>query len=108
MPGHGVRAECHCGFERELRPGSICSRNLEFVGYSIAYNEEGSDLLTERDTVIAERQLKSIPDPFIMTHDPTPESYFRESERISKPQGPYLCPSCKQVSLMLKLETLWD
>ena len=46
MPGHILRAECRCGFERELAPGFS---TVSFVGYKVAYNADGSDLLTEDD-----------------------------------------------------------
>jgi hypothetical protein len=48
MQGHiYLHAQCPCGFERKLSPGSA----LGVGGYTIAYNADESDLLTEDETI---------------------------------------------------------
>jgi hypothetical protein len=63
MPGHiYLHAQCPCGFERKLSPGSkIAGRG--FVGYTIAYNADESDLLTEDDEIINTQGLRTVDGP---------------------------------------------
>jgi hypothetical protein len=56
MPGHiYLHAQCPCGFERKLSPGSA----LGVGGYTIAYNADESDLLTEKDETIKLQGLRT-------------------------------------------------
>lgn len=64
MPDHILHAKCRCGFERELSPGSAFAGN-HCVGYTIAYNAEVSDLLTEDDAIIRSQGLRTVQDPFL-------------------------------------------
>ncbi len=108
MPGHKVRAECGCGFQRSLRPGSAWIGDGPPVGYSMAYNTDGTDLLTERNDVIQLQQCRTIADPFLLKDHGTFEDFLEERRKLNKPQGPYLCPQCTEVSLNLHLEGLWN
>jgi hypothetical protein len=58
MPGHILHAQCPCGFERKLSPGSALGAG-GFVGYTIAYNADESDLLTMKPSYINTSPLRS-------------------------------------------------
>jgi hypothetical protein len=63
MPGRILYAQCPCGFERKLSPGSKIAA-ADFVDYKIAYNADESDLLSEnkRDHQVAGSSYRSKPD----------------------------------------------
>jgi len=107
MPGHILRAQGRCGFERELAPGFS---TVSFVGYKVAYNADGSDLLTEDDASIKSMGLRAIQDPFLSDYEPEDsiEKITSEVDKQNIPQGPYACPGCKSVSLMLHYIGCWD
>jgi hypothetical protein len=78
MPGHiYLHAQCPCGFERKLSPGSA----LGAGGYTIAYNADESDLLTENDEIIKLQGLRTVDDPFLSLHE--------NFEKKNAAQGPY-------------------
>jgi hypothetical protein len=106
VPGHILHAECCCGFHRELRPGSAIGAD-RIVGYTIAYSADGSDLGTEDDAMVNSQQLRTIPDPFIQAGDSL-EKIQEQIEKMRVAQGPYLCPHCKAVGLMLHFAGFWD
>jgi hypothetical protein len=60
-----LHAQCPCGFERKLSPGSA----LGAGGYTIAYNADESDLLTEKDETIKLQGLRTVDDPFLSLHE---------------------------------------
>jgi len=60
VPGHILHAECCCGFRRELAPG--CNERRH-IGYTIAYNANESDLVTEDDAVIKLAGLRTVREP---------------------------------------------
>jgi len=101
MPGHILYAQCPCGFERKLSPGSKIAA-ADFVDYKIAYNADESDLLSEneRDHQVAGPSYRSKPVSirFQTRFYPCPHANF---ERKNAAQGPYLCPQCKTASLTL-------
>jgi hypothetical protein len=96
MPGHILRAQCRCGFERELAPGG---NERSLAADVIAYNADESDLVTEDETAVKLMGLRTIRDPFLSNHEPA---------HSLGPQGPYLCPGCKETSLMLHFSGNWD
>jgi hypothetical protein len=106
MPGHMITGKCSCGFERELKPGSTF-RDLQLVDFSMAYKADETDLCTERQDVITSNGLRVIKDPFLQDPD---EKFDLEKHRRTQesPQGPYLCPKCKEISLYLYLHGFWD
>jgi hypothetical protein len=80
MPGHiYLHAQCPCGFERKLSPGSKIAGG-GFVGYTIAYNADESDLLTEDDEIINTQGLRTVDDPFPSLHE-------NFEEKLSPPHG---------------------
>jgi hypothetical protein len=109
MPGHMITGKCSCGFERELNPGSAL-RDAQVVDFSIAYTADETDLRTERCDVISLHHLRVIRDPFLQDHDGTFDlQKLKEHRRKQEsPQGPYLCPQCRAISLYLYLHGFWD
>jgi hypothetical protein len=65
---HAKKEVRRCGFERELSPGSAFAGN-QCVDYTIAYNAEESDLLTEDDEIINTQGLRTVDDPFLSSHE---------------------------------------
>jgi hypothetical protein len=108
MPGHILHVKCRCGFERELRPGSAIAAD-RIVGYTIAYSADGSDLGSEDDAIVNSQQLRTVPDPFLSDYQ-VGDSLEKIQEQTEKrvAQGPYLCPHCKGVGLMLHFAGFWD
>src|SRR4029450_9530429 len=89
MPGHiYLHAQCPCGFEQKLSPGSA----LGAGGYTIAYNADESDLLTEEDETIKLQGLRTVDEPFLSLHE-----YFEE--KLSPPHGGNLDYSTALVQL---------
>jgi hypothetical protein len=109
MPGHILHAECACGFQRELSPGSAIAAD-RIVGYTIAYSADGSDLRSEDNVIVNSQELRTVPDPFLSDYQvgDSLEKFSEEFEKKRVAQGPYLCPHCKAVSLMLHFAGLWD
>jgi hypothetical protein len=110
MPGNILHAECCCGFQRKLSPGSAIAGN-RCVGYSIAYNADESDLLTEDDAIIKSWGLRTVRDPFIFEcrpEDSLEKFMYENFEKKEVVQGPYLCPRCKAVRLTLRFGGNWD
>ena len=62
MPGHMLYAQCRCGFEQKLSCGSAITAG-GFVGYTVAYSADGSDLQCADDDTINSQQLRTIPNP---------------------------------------------
>jgi hypothetical protein len=82
-----------------LSPGSKIAAG-GFVGYTIAYNADESDLLTEKDETIKLQGLRTVDDLFLSLHE--------NFEKKNAAQGPYLCPRCKTASLTLHFAGYWD
>ena len=53
MPGRILRAECDCGFERDLSPGATNGGG----GHVIAYADDGTDLTTFDASVARKKKL---------------------------------------------------
>jgi hypothetical protein len=77
---HILHANCPCGFERKLSPGSGIAAD-GFFGYTITYNADESDLLTEDDAIIKSHTIR---DPFV-------------SENF-EPKGPTFARNVKQLA----------
>ena len=93
MPGSIVRATCGCGYEKELYPGA--SELFSGQVFSIAYNQFGDEIDTFDDEIIDQEKLLKMEDPGL--EDPP----FSEAR-------PIICPSCKNLSLLLYLVGNWD
>ena len=102
MPGHILHARCACGFQQELTPGFD---DMRCVGYAIAYNADGSDLVTKDDASIRSSRLRTIRDPFLSDYGPA--KLDEETDKKNVAQGPVLCPRCKAVNLMLHFRGYW-
>jgi hypothetical protein len=107
VPGHILHAGCCCGFEQELTPGFD---TMSCIGYTVAYNADGSDLVTEDDATIKSKGLCTIRDPFLSDYEPGngPEKLDKEIAEKNVAQGPFLCPRCKAIGLMLHFSGHWD
>jgi hypothetical protein len=107
VPGHILHAGCSCGFEQELTPGFDA---MSCIGYTIAYNADGSDLVTTDHATIQSLGPRTIPDPFLSDYEPGDglEKLDEEIDKKNVGQGPYHCPRCKEVSLMLRFRGFWD
>jgi hypothetical protein len=113
MPGDLVSAECPCGFERVLALGTNFFDG-RWVDLLIAYDADESDLKAERADIVELQKLRTIPDPFASDKIQGPLDvaaivrYMSEPHPLEEPQGPYLCPQCKAVSLKLHAAGNWD
>ena len=86
-------------------------RGNRFIGYDIAYSLDDNDLSTEDDTgreaVGASNNRKS----FIPNYEPGDDYEKKEYETLKMQtiaHGPYLCPRCKAMKLMLYRVGNWD
>lgn len=98
MPGNILHAECACGFSQLLMPGADIS-GLQVM----AYTADMSDIETV-DLAIAERAgRKIIEDPVLAFNAANigASSYDRTF-------GPYLCPQCREVGLVIRRDGSWD
>jgi hypothetical protein len=104
MPGHIIRAQCSCGYEKELMPGAS---GFSDKGYSMAYTASGKGIGTFDQNFIEAEALEIIDDPFL-------ENDWFKDEETGKPQEStaaptiILCPHCKSTSLVLTWVGMWD
>lgn len=99
MPGYFYTAKCDCGYQQGLSPG-FNPRTGESP--CMAYNEHLTELRTiDRQKALAQG-LSVIPDPALgegkLLHEDVCEQHF----------GHYLCPSCKDPTLVLVKWGNWD
>lgn len=112
MPGHLLRANCPCGFDRELSPGAT------FDGlYVMAYTEDGKDLKTFNDESAKQRGLAVLADPCLMNEkeeerllelDDADEFSDRMQALMEQEHGPYRCPTCGEATLFISYIGSWD
>jgi hypothetical protein len=80
----------------------------------IAYNAEETDLKAVPAVFVQLQNLRTIPDPLASDKVEGPldaamiAKFLSEPRPVKEPQGPYLCPQCKAVSLMLHAAGSWD
>lgn len=114
MPGKIISANCPCGYETVLHPGSS---EMTHKLYGMAYSEQDYEVGTYKEKTIRKKQLIRISDPFLDDIDET-ETVAQMTQRKfyqslfdwarQKDLETIKCPRCKKIRLQLTEVGSWD
>jgi hypothetical protein len=104
MPGNIISAECVCGYETVLMPGSPEASPKTLV---MVYLTDRRELDIEDSKIARRKQLQILEDPFV-NFDEEDFDEWLESIKPMRECGPYLCPSCREQTLKLISSGNWD
>jgi hypothetical protein len=111
MPGFLIEGRCRCGYvKKNLFTGADFKSS-----YIISYTDSNDDLITIKMDHSEVAKNKTIDDPFI--EDPfleendsgsIPDDLRDEENKRQNLKGPYQCPRCKKLTLLLNQVGNWD
>jgi hypothetical protein len=101
MPGFMLIAQCPCGFDSEVWPGS------SLIGKEsvIAYDPERPGLLTVDSEEAETGGLITIPDPFLSLSNRSMAD--PEVQRLGQ-EAKFDCPTCQEPSMYFRHVGFWD